>query len=252
MVGSGVAAGLWAGEYARSCRDAEGITLGSELARIGYLGSEENRLTEFFVALEAHIEQGVELDEAELHVAIVESIEAVRWYKVRIVGRGGHAGGPGPDGRAEAMVAASRMVVSARDAALKSGDFRTTVGTMMVDPGSNNVIPHEVVFNLDIRSIDDDTVEAHFVRLSERFHSIAAEEGVEIELEQSWGIAGNPFDGAVRAVLARAADDRGIKWISTRSHIGHDSANLALIGPTAMLFTRTTGGLSHCEEEFAP
>ena len=40
------------------------------------------------------------------------------------------------------MVAAARMVVAARDASLEAGDFTTTVGTMTVEPGANNVIPH--------------------------------------------------------------------------------------------------------------
>lgn len=252
MVGSGVAVGEWTGEYARDRVDQEGIRLGDELERIGYLGDEQNRVGAFFAALEAHIEQGTVLDEAGIDVAVVESIETVRWYAVTVRGRGGHAGGPGPDGRAEAMVAASRMVVAARDAALAAGDFRTTVGTMLVDPGSNNVIPHEVEFNLDIRSADDHRVEIVFAELTTRFHEIATEEGVDVQIELDWGIGGRPFDGALQSVLARSAAEGGIEVMSARGKIGHDSSHLALVGPAAMLFTRTTGGLSHCEEEHAP
>lgn len=252
MVGSGVVAAQWDVAYARSRVDQAGISLGDELARIGYLGAAENRLGDFFAALEAHIEQGTVLDDAGVDIAIVESIETVRWYTVHVSGRGGHAGGPGPEGRAEALVAASRMIVSARDEAVAAGHVRTTVGTMLVDPGSNNVIPHAVTFNLDIRSIDDEQVDAHFTRLSTRFREIAREEGVEVQITLDWAIGGNPFDEALRAVLARAADDAGIPWQSVRGRIGHDSSHLALIGPSAMLFTRTTDGVSHSEDESAP
>lgn len=252
MVGSGVVAGVWDGDYARSRQDAEGLTLGGELERIGYLGSPSNRLSAFFASLEAHIEQGTQLEEANADVGIVPGIEPVRWCKVQVSGVGGHAGGPGPEGRKEAMVAASRMIVAARNSSIAAADFKTTVGTLNAEPGSNNVIPHAVTFNLDIRAADDDLLEARLAGLKTTFETIAAEEGARVNIELTWAMPGTAFDEDIRAYLECSAQARGARWGVTRGHIGHDSLYLAALGPAAMLFTRTDKGLSHCEEESAP
>jgi beta-ureidopropionase / N-carbamoyl-L-amino-acid hydrolase len=252
MIGSGVATGVWDGDYARSRTDAAGLTLGGELERIGYLGKATNRLGAFFASLEAHIEQGTQLEEADADVGIVPVIEPVRWFRVQVAGVGGHAGGPGPTGRKEAMVAASRMIVAARDSSIAATDFKTTVGTLAVEPGSNNVIPHAVTFNLDIRAADDALLDARLAGLRSVFGSIAAEEGVQVGIDLAWAMPGTSFDENIRARLQRSAQARGVRWALTRGAIGHDSLYLAAMGPAAMLFTRTDRGLSHCEEESAP
>jgi N-carbamoyl-L-amino-acid hydrolase len=252
MLGSGVIAGKWDGDFARALTDADGIALGDELERIGFLGSSDNRLSGFHVALEAHIEQGTRLEELDADVGVVTTISPVRWARVRVTGVGGHAGGPGPHGRQEAIVAAARMVVAARERSLAEGAFKVTVGTFRVLPGSNNVIPHEVVFNLDIRSDDDERVDTYFAEVSALFESIAVEEGVEVSVDRTWSMTSAPFDAEVRDLLARVATDNDVRWAEVRGSIGHDTLHLAAVGPAAMLFTRTTKGLSHCEEEDAP
>jgi N-carbamoyl-L-amino-acid hydrolase len=252
MLGSGLVTGAWDAPYVHSRVDAEGLRLGDELAAIGYLGDAAHRLREFFAALEVHIEQGTQLDEADASVGIVPVIEPVRWCSVRVTGRGGHAGGPGPEGRKEAIVAASRMVVAARNAAIEAGDFKTTVGRISAEPGSNNVIPHVVMFALDIRSGDDQRLDAKLAEVSELFSQIAADEGVSVEIDRDWSMTSLPFDQRLQSQLARTADECGVRWLETRGHIGHDSLHLAAMGPTAMLFTRTRDGISHSEQEFAP
>jgi N-carbamoyl-L-amino-acid hydrolase len=252
MIGSGVVAGVWDGDYARSRTDAEGLTLGGELDRIGYLGEASNRLNAFFASLEVHIEQGTQLEEVDADVGIVPVIEPVRWFNVQIAGAGGHAGGPGPTGRREAMVAASRMIVAARDSSIAARDFKSTVGTLVVEPGSNNVIPHAVTFNLDVRAGDDALLDSRLAGLKSIFNSIAAEEGVEVDIDLIWAMPGTPFNEDIRARLQSVAEARDVRWAETRGHIGHDSLYLAALAPAAMLFTRTDKGLSHCEEESAP
>lgn len=253
MLGSGVVAGVWDADFARSRTDTDGVRLDDELKRIGFLGSAENRLTKFHVALEAHIEQGTQLEELDVDLGVVTAISPVRWSTVRVTGTGGHAGGPGPGGRHEAMVAASRMVVAARDRSLAAdGDFQTTVGNIRALPGANNVIPHDVTFNLDTRSEDDERVESYLAQIIGVFEDIAADEGVEVSVDPFWSMTSAPFDTEVRKLLSQVATDQGVRWAPVRGAIGHDTLHLAAIGPAAMLFTRTTGGLSHCEEEDAP
>lgn len=252
MIGSGVVTGAWDLAYAHSRTDANGISLGAELARIGYLGQHENRIGSFFASLEAHIEQGTQLEDARQDVGVVDLIEPVRWCTVQVTGTGGHAGGPGPEFRHEAIVAAARMIVAARDASREAADFKTTVGTMRVEPGSNNVIPHRVTFNLDIRAEDDDRLERRLSDIERSLEQIASEEGVRVAIDRYWSMSGPPFHPAIRTLLGHVADQCGVGLAPVRGHIGHDSLHLATMGPAAMVFTQTRAGLSHCEEEFAP
>lgn len=252
MVGSGVVTGAYTIDFVLSRTDAEGLSLGSELEKIGYAGDAANRLQDFFTAIEMHIEQGPILEDEGLDLGIVTVIEPVRWCSVTVSGPGGHAGGPGPAGRKDAMVAAARMVVATRDETLKDNDFKTTVGRFAVTPGSNNVIPHKVVFNLDVRSDTDDRVDAHIEELRELFASIAREEGVVIDLTVDWAMRSALFNSRIRSLLVATAEATGASYTEMRGTIGHDSLYLAEMGPTAMLFTPTRAGRSHCEDEYSP
>ncbi|MDI2098337.1 hydantoinase/carbamoylase family amidase [Ruicaihuangia caeni] len=252
MLGTGVITGQWDAAYAHSRTDADGIRLDDALERIGYLGEPEHRVGDFFASLEAHIEQGPQLEQSGALVGIVPRVEPVRWNMVRVTGTGGHAGGPGPGGRHEAVVAAARMIVAARDSAVADGAFKTTVGRMRVEPGSTNVIAHEAEFSLDVRAHDDETLDRRLDELEALFRSIAGEEGVGVEIDRFWSMRSPAFDERIQRMLERAADARGIRWQHTVGTIGHDSVHLAGAGPTAMLFTQTRDGRSHCEDEFAP
>ncbi len=252
MLGSGLVTGAWDAEYLHGRADSDGVRVGDALTGIGYLGEAANRLGGFHAALEVHIEQGTQLDATGHDVGIVPVIDPVRWCEVEVVGTGGHAGGPGPSGRKEAVVAASRMVVAARDAAIRVGDFKTTVGRIDAEPGSNNVIPHVVRFALDVRSGTDAQLDRIVSELTAAFERIAREEGVAVTVAGTWAMHSTPFDARIQELLRGIAEERGVAWLSTPGRIGHDSLHLAAMGPTAMLFTRTTDGVSHAESEHAP
>lgn len=73
-----------------------------------------------------------------------------------------------------------------------------------------------------------------------------------MSVELDWAMTSAPFDPRIRALLGEIADQRGVAWLTTPGRIGHDSLHLAPKGPAAMLFTRTTDGVSHAEVEHAP
>ena len=252
MIGSGVVTGVYDIRFALALTDSDGLTLGSELERIGYAGASTHRLKEFFAALELHVEQGTVLEQADLELGIVSVIEPVRWCTIAVSGPGGHAGGPGPACRQDAMIAAARMMVEARDLSLDAGTFKTTIGKIAAQPGSNNVIPHVVTFNLDVRSGDDAQLDDYVAALEKLFARIAGDEGVTVDFDAYWSMRSAPFDPRIRSLIAAAADRRGVGWTELRGKIGHDSLHLAQRGPTAMIFTPTRLGRSHCEDEFSP
>lgn len=251
MLASSVIAGVNDAEFAYGRVDEEGRRFGDELERIGFRGERSKRPGEIHASLEMHIEQGTRLEEAEVPIGVVSGVEPVRWYEVTVRGRGEHAGGPGPESRRDAMRAAARMIVAARDLSLGAG-FKSTVGIVRSYPASTNVVPTEVSFALDLRAASDHGLDSAYATVTERYREIAGEEGVDATWEPTFQLGLTEFDPGVRSVLSEAAERLGHEAMELRGGIGHDSMHLARITRAGMVFTPTVAGLSHCEEEYSP
>lgn len=251
MLASSVIAGINDAEFAYGRVDEEGKRFGDELERIGFRGDRENRPSDIYASFEMHIEQGTRLEEAGVPVGVVSGVDPVRWYDVKVRGRGEHAGGPGPRGRRDAMRAAARMIVAARDLSLDAG-FKSTVGIVRTYPASTNVVPTEVTFTLDLRAASDDDLDAAYGEVVNRYGEIADEEGVEVDSRPTFELGWTEFDPGVRSALMAAAERLGHEAMELRGGIGHDSMHIARVTSAGMVFTPTVDGLSHCEEEDSP
>ncbi len=84
MLCSGVYAGVFTPEFAYSREDRDGIKLGDELKRIGYLGSEPVGSHKFQAMFELHIEQGPILEAEEKMIGVVTGVQGMRWYEVTV------------------------------------------------------------------------------------------------------------------------------------------------------------------------
>ncbi len=252
MLASGVIAGEYGADFVHSRTDNEGRRFGDELTRIGYLGNAESRPSRIHASLEVHIEQGTQLEEQDVPVGVVSGVDPVRWYQVTVVGRGEHAGGPGQRDRRDSVVAASRMIVAARDLAVAEDRFKATVGIISAAPGSTNVVANTTTFSLDLRARSDTELDAAIDAVQAEFDRIAGEEKVSVEVAQTWRLQATAFDPALRSQLLQAAADDGVEAVEVSGSIGHDSLHLSKVTRSAMLFTLTVGGLSHCEEEDTP
>lgn len=73
-------------------KDQQGLTLGGELARIGFQGDSSYFPRPVHAAFELHIEQGPVLEEKSIPIGIPQGIVCLRWYNVRVQGVPNHAG----------------------------------------------------------------------------------------------------------------------------------------------------------------
>ena len=71
-------------EFAYSREDRDGIKLGDELKRIGYLGTEPVGAHKFQAMFELHIEQGPILEAEEKMIGVVTGVQGMRWYEVTV------------------------------------------------------------------------------------------------------------------------------------------------------------------------
>ena len=110
MLCSGVYAGVFTPEYAYSREDRDGKTLGDELARIGYRGTEPAGSHKFQAMFELHIEQGPILEAESKMIGVVTGVQGMRWYEVTLNGQESHTGATPMKLRKNALLGAARMI----------------------------------------------------------------------------------------------------------------------------------------------
>jgi beta-ureidopropionase / N-carbamoyl-L-amino-acid hydrolase len=253
MIGSGVMAGKIPLEDAYNARDRDGVRLGDELERIGYLGAEPCIPRPLRAYLELHIEQGPILEEQHLSVGVVEGIVAISWSRLTLTGVQDHAGPTPMRIRHDALVAAAEIVRGVREIPRKiGGDMVSTVGRLDVTPNIPNAIPGRVTMSVDLRAPDEHHVTRALGFLDRLVKDAARAEGVTFELEHYWRVPRTHFDLEVVDTIEAAAKGLGYGYRRILSGAGHDAQYMAAICPTGMIFVPSRNGRSHCEEEFTP
>jgi beta-ureidopropionase / N-carbamoyl-L-amino-acid hydrolase len=253
MIGSGVMAGKIPLEDAYNARDRDGVRLGDELERIGYLGSEPCIPRPLRAYLELHIEQGPILEEQHLSVGVVEGIVAISWSRLTLTGIQDHAGPTPMRIRHDALVAAAEIIRGVREIPRKiGGDMVSTVGRLDVTPNIPNAIPGRVSLSVDLRAPDEHHVTRALGFLDRLVKEAARVEGVTYELDHYWRVPRTHFDVEVVDTIEEAAKGLGYGYRRILSGAGHDAQYMATICPTGMIFVPSRDGRSHCEEEFTP
>jgi beta-ureidopropionase / N-carbamoyl-L-amino-acid hydrolase len=250
MISSGVFAGAYTEEFAYSRVDAEGKTLGDELARIGYRGSEPVGGRPIHAFFELHIEQGPILEDESVDIGVVTHGQGQRWYEIRLTGFESHAGSTPMPRRKDALLGAARIVELVNQIGLSKAPLAvSTVGMLNPYPNSRNVIPGEVFMTVDFRHPLDATLSEMDAALREGVDKIAAAIGLSTDIKQVFYYAPVAFDQDCVGAVRRAAQHLGLSHRDIVSGAGHDACYLARVAPTSMIFTPCVGGVSHNESE---
>lgn len=222
--GSGIPARGWGDDYV-SARRPKGATL---------------------AYLEAHIEQGPVLEAEGLAVGTVTGIAAQLRYQVQVLGMAGHAGTSSMPLRRDALAGAAEMALAVEAIARgDASDLVATVGKMEVLPGAANVIPGEVRFTIDIRSGDMERRNRAADAIVETLAGIVERRGLDFSTDLIHDLPASPCDPALMDLMDAACADAGQPIRRLVSGAGHDAMVMAALCPTAMLFIRCGGGISH-------
>lgn len=234
-------------EAMQSCGiDTEAVSGGKPLVDI-------DRIAAF---VELHIEQGPTLHaQKEARAGIVTGIRGnIRHKAVRILGEAAHSGATDKPYRHDALMAFTdwmQRVDRAWDRWLIQGeDLVFTVGVLkMASSAAISVIPGEVTFSVDIRSLSADTVKRFHDLMQKYGEEVASERGVKIEYDPALVTAPSGVDAALSDRLETSAKAEGIPCMRLASGAGHDSAVLGNNGiPVAMIFVANQLG-SHNPHE---
>jgi hydantoinase/carbamoylase family amidase len=199
--------------------------------------------------VELHIEQGPVLESAGARLGIVTAIAGQRRLSVVVEGVAGHAGTIPMRDRADALCAASELVLDVEQAALSEGDTVATVGRMLVAPNQTNIVPGDVLFRVDARSVDDAHVIAIERRLRARAAEVATARGVRVAVETLEVRDAVPMEARMRGLVRDACLALDPRAMEIASGAGHDAMCIAQIAPAAMIFVPSIGGRSHVGDE---
>ena len=199
--------------------------------------------------VEMHIEQGPVLEAEGLRVAAVTAIVGQTRLNLSFGGQANHAGTTPMHLRHDALVCAAEWITAVETLARSTDGLAATVGRMSVEPNAGNVVPGLVQVSLDVRHARDAMRIAAVEDLVERANAIAARRGLTLERTDRLDQPAVPMDERLTAYMTDAIEAAGYPAKSMASGAGHDAMVMASRVPTAMLFLRSPGGLSHHPSE---
>ena len=252
MVASGVYAGVFPLDYGLSRADIDGRTMGEELQRIGYAGTEPVGGRSVHAFFETHIEQGPILEAEGQTIGVVTDAQGQRWYELVLTGQDSHAGPTPMPVRRDALLGAAQVIQLVNEIGLKHAPLAvSTVGMLNVYPNSRNVIPGKVFLTVDFRCPDNGELTKMDAELQEGVTRIAAASRLEHDLKQIFQYDCVHFDESCVAMVRNGARRLGYVTRDIVSGAGHDACYMAKVTPTAMIFVPCIGGISHNEIEDA-
>ncbi len=237
--------------------DGKGITLGNALKAYGKnladIASAAYARGEAAAYVEVHIEQGPVLEAKGEPLGVVTAIVGQSRVRVTVRGKAGHAGTVPMAMRRDAIAGAAEMVLALERLAREQGTdgMVGTVGRIEVSPGAVNIIPAQATFTVDLRSLTDSIRLAALAEFRREAERLATARGLRVSFETFHEVGTVHMAPALREVLAASIAGLGHTPVALPSGAGHDAQIMARLCPSAMLFVRCRGGISHHPTEFA-
>ena len=231
-------------------QDVDGITLRHAMEHAGLSVADIPTLKrdakDYLGFVEVHIEQGPVLNEMDLPLGVVTSINGSTRYAAEVIGTACHAGTTPMNRRSDAAAAVAEVMLAAEKRAARDGDSVATVGQLLVPNGSTNVVPGRCQFTLDMRAPTNTQCDALKRDVLASLKEICERRQVRYTVEETMHASAAPSAPEWQARWERAVDAAGVPVHRMPSGAGHDAMKLHQIMPQAMLFVRgENSGISH-------
>lgn len=216
------------------------------------LSMDPKRIADVKQYLELHIEQGKVLEEYGMKVGIVTNIAGPRRFNVHIHGEAEHSGATPMNMRSDALCAAAEFILEVERIGKDEShrDSVATVGVIDARPNVLNVTPGEVTLGVDLRGIDDDSLELMEKRMREATRYISAKRHIPFFVEKTSAATPIELDRGMQKKLIECAERLRVTYKVMPSGAGHDAMAFAEITRAAMVFIPCCKGVSHNRGEF--
>ncbi|GIX50870.1 2-oxo-4-hydroxy-4-carboxy-5-ureidoimidazoline decarboxylase [Sphaerotilus sulfidivorans] len=231
-------------------QDADGVTMRAAMQHAGLCVDDIPALqrdpSRYLGFVEVHIEQGPVLNESDLPLGVVTSINGSVRFVGEVTGMASHAGTTPMDRRRDAALAVAELALFVERRAASVPNVVGTVGIFDVPNGSINVVPGRCRFSLDIRATTDAARDACLHDVRTELAAICQRRGVSVTLDETMRASAAPSDPAWQTRWERAVAATGLPVHRLPSGAGHDAMKLHEVMPQAMLFVRgLNAGISH-------
>ncbi|MEM1317886.1 MAG: Zn-dependent hydrolase, partial [Pseudomonadota bacterium] len=224
MMASGVFAKQFTQDWAYAKEDAEGKTFGEELERIGWKGEEEVGARKMHAFLELHIEQGPILEAEGVDIGVVTHGQGLRWIECTVTGKESHTGSTPMPMRKNAGRGLAQITELVHEIAMANAPNAVgAIGHIDVHPNSRNIIPGKVVFTIDFRSHELDTLNGMVERLMAEAPKLCEALEVEFSAEIVGQFDPPAFDTKLVQSIRDAAERLGYSHRDIISGAGHDA-----------------------------
>jgi len=250
FLGSGALVGDFKSEWLDQ-KDANDISMrqamqqaGLKIANIPQL---KRRAEDYLGFIEIHIEQGPVLNELDIPLGVVTSINGSVRFVGEISGMASHAGTTPMDRRRDAATAVAELALYVEKRALRVAETCVgTVGQLHVPNGSVNVVPGRCQFSLDLRATTNTARDALMQDVLAELRAICERRGLHYTLEETMRASAAPSHPDWQTRWENAVKALGVPLFQLPSGAGHDAMKLHEIMPQAMLFVRgQNAGISH-------
>jgi N-carbamoyl-L-amino-acid hydrolase len=231
-------------------KDADGITMAEAIRHAGLrvedIAGLKRDAANYLGFVEVHIEQGPVLNELDLPLGIVTSINGSVRYVGEVIGMASHAGTTPMDRRRDAAAAVAELVLFMEKRGGSEPHLVATVGMLEVPSGSINVVPGRCKFSLDIRATTNEARDACERDVLAELAAICERRGVHHKVEETMRASAAPSAAGWQHRWEQAVQALGLPLYRMPSGAGHDAMKLHELMPQAMLFVRgENAGISH-------
>jgi allantoate deiminase len=229
-------------------KDAEGVTLEGAIRAYGL---DPTRITDSAVDedtlgfVEIHIEQGPVLEAEILSVAAVTGIVGQTRLTLELAGQANHAGTTPMNLRRDALAGAAEWIAAVEKLAKHTEGLVATVGRIEVSPNATNVVAGTALMTLDARHPHDAVRLGSVNALIETANAITDRRSLAMQCTPQMDQPAVSMDERMTAYFVDAMEAAGFPPKRMHSGAGHDAMVMASRMPTAMLFLRSPGGISH-------
>ena len=250
MAASCVFAGIQPIEWLHDLHDDDGIRLGDELKRIGYLGDTPVGGRELDSYFELHIEQDDMMENEDKSVGVVTGGYASHALTCVFHGECAHTGPTEMKKRRNAMIGASYFLAAVNDIGWEYEPVgRASASRMIIWPNKFGILPEFTEVTVDMRHLDRAKTDEMVAKTRVALEEAARKGNVDYEITAEWTFGDEVFDADCAQLVRDAATTRGISQMDITSIAGHDAYYISRIAPTALVFSPCVDGITHNEAE---
>lgn len=249
LLGSGVYAGELELDFALAREDGDGLSVGAELARIGYAGTDAAPRADCYI--EFHVEGDTALEQSGRHIGPFERYWGALKVRAAMLGERAHTGPTVMAERKDAGLGAAYVMAGLRAMSDKrDGALYTSVGRLVVEPNSPNMVPERATMFIELRAPEQPMLEEAEAELMVLLEESAARASVGHEVISVDRRQAGRFDPRLVALCEAEAAAQGLETMRLETIGGHDAVPLSRYCPGIVIAVPSVGGILHHPDEY--